>query len=32
VPAWRSYRVVKIRNEIVIIEPSTRKIVYVVEG
>lgn len=32
VPAWRSYRVVKIHDEIVIIEPSTRKIVYVIEG
>jgi hypothetical protein len=32
VPAWRSYRVVKIHDEIVIIEPSTRKIVYVIES
>jgi hypothetical protein len=32
VPAWRSYRVVKIHDEVVIIEPSTRKIVYVIEG
>jgi hypothetical protein len=32
VPAWRSYRVVKIHDEVVIIEPSTRKIVYVIQG
>jgi hypothetical protein len=31
VPAWRSYRVVKIKNEIVIVEPETFKIVYVIE-
>jgi hypothetical protein len=29
VPAWRSYKVVKIRDQIIIVEPSTRRIVYV---
>ena len=32
VPAWRSYRIVKIRGRIFVIEPSSRKIVYVLEG
>jgi hypothetical protein len=29
VPAWRAYKVVKIRDQIIIVEPSTRRIVYV---
>jgi hypothetical protein len=29
VPAWRSYKVIKIKDQIVIVEPSTRRIVYV---
>jgi hypothetical protein len=32
VPAWRGYRVVKVRNQWIIVEPSTRKIVTVIEG
>ena len=32
VPAWRSYRVVRIRGQLVIVEPATRKIVYIIEG
>jgi predicted FMN-binding regulatory protein PaiB len=32
VPAWRSYRVVKIRGQLLIVEPATRKVVYVIEG
>jgi hypothetical protein len=31
VPAWRSYKVVKVRDEILIVDPRTRKIVYVIE-
>lgn len=29
VPAWRSYKVVRVRDQIIIVEPSTRRIVYV---
>jgi hypothetical protein len=29
VPAWRAYKVVRIRDQIIIVEPSTRRIVYV---
>jgi hypothetical protein len=29
VPAWRSYKVIRIKDQIVIVEPSTRRIVYV---
>jgi hypothetical protein len=29
VPAWRSYRVVRVREQIIIVDPSTRRIVYV---
>lgn len=31
VPAWRSYRVVRIHDEILIIDPVTFKVVYIVE-
>jgi hypothetical protein len=31
VPAWRGYRFIVVKNQIIIIEPSTRKIVTVVE-
>ena len=30
VPAWRSYKVIRVKNEIVIVDPSTRKIVEVI--
>ena len=30
VPAWRSYRVVRVRNQILIVEPSSRKIVEII--
>jgi hypothetical protein len=32
VPAWRSYKVVKVRNQIIIVDPGTRRIVYVIES
>lgn len=32
VPAWRPYRVVRIRNDILIIDPDSFKIVYVIES
>jgi len=32
VPAWRSYRIVKIHDELVIIDPNTFKIVYILRG
>lgn len=32
VPAWRSYKVVKVRDEILVVDPRTRKIVYVIEA
>jgi hypothetical protein len=32
VPAWRSYRIVKVQGRLIIIEPATRKIVYVIES
>jgi len=32
VPAWRSYRVVRISGRLVIIEPSSRRIVYIIEA
>lgn len=32
VPAWRPYRIVKIHGELLIIDPETFKIIYVIEG
>jgi hypothetical protein len=29
VPAWRSYRVVRVQEQILIVDPATRRIVYV---
>jgi hypothetical protein len=30
VPAWRSYKVVRVKNQILIVEPSSRKIVEII--
>jgi len=30
VPAWRSYKVVRVKNQIIIVNPSSRKIVEVI--
>ncbi|HKG76098.1 MAG TPA: DUF1236 domain-containing protein [Beijerinckiaceae bacterium] len=30
VPAWRSYKVVRVKNQILVVEPSSRKIVEVI--
>jgi hypothetical protein len=32
VPAWRRYKVLKVRNEIVVVDPGTRRIVYVINS
>jgi hypothetical protein len=32
VPAWRSYKVIRVRGQYVIVEPSSRKIVYVLNS
>ena len=32
VPAWRRYKVVKVRNQIIIIDPGPRRIVQIIEG
>ena len=31
VPAWRRYKVVKIRNQIIVIDPGPRRIVQIIE-
>jgi hypothetical protein len=31
VPAWKRYKVVRVRDEIIIVQPKTRKIVEVIQ-